>query len=347
MLIKSLALQNFRNFSKKEYIFDKNLTVIVGPNASGKTNILEAIYLLSLGKSFKAGQDEEMIKNGEDFARVVGRVSNNSEEITLAALIARPGVLSNQFTKKQLSVNGVSRRLYNFAGNLKAVLFGPWDLELVTESPSRRRKFLDAVLSQVDREYHRSSLSYEKGIRQRNKILERIREGLATRSQLAFWDRLVIQNGDYISQAREKFIDFANTTSGIGEENFEIEYDKSGISEARLAQYTEEEVAAASTLVGPHRDDFVLKGGGKNLAAYGSRGEQRMGVLWLKLAELAFVERESGEQPVLLLDDVFSELDHHHRKIVMETVGRQQTILTTADPHTIEGLDKKAEITEL
>jgi DNA replication and repair protein RecF len=225
-------------------------------------------------------------------------------------------------------------------GNLKVVLFGPWDLNLIVESPSTRRKFMDMVLSQVDREYRRSLLSYEKGVRQRNRVLERIREGDATRSQLLFWNQLLVREGNFITDRRGEFVEFVNATPSVGEE-FSLEYDRSTISETRLEQYAREEVAAASTLVGPHRDDIVFKISKesfktrKNLNVYGSRGEQRMAVLWVKLAELSFVEKKSGERPVLLLDDIFSELDPAHHDLIMDTTHKQQTILTTAEPRAI------------
>ena len=340
MRIDKLTLTNFRNFKRKTFKFSPETTVIVGPNAIGKTNILEAIYFLSTGKSFRAKLEREMISYEADFCRVEGKAG----EINLAVVLTK-GLIE----RKKLLVNGVGKRLVDFAGNLKTTLFGPWDLDLVTASPSGRRRFLDMVLSQVDREYRRASLSYEKGLRQRNRLLYKIREEGLSRSQLLFWDRLLIKNGDYISSARQSLIDFINQTEGVDSQKFTVVYDKSAISEGRLEQYAEEEVAAATTLVGPHRDDFVIRIGDKesrSLATYGSRGEQRMGVLWLKLAELAFVEAKTGEKPILLLDDIFSELDHEHRKIVMNIVGNQQTIITTADPHYIEWL-KKVEVIEL
>jgi len=250
--------------------------------------------------------------------------------------------------RKRLLANGLAKRLIDFAGNFKVVLFGPQDLELVIESPGRRRNFLDTVLSQVDREYRRALLSYEKGLRQRNRLLFRIREEGMPRSQLLFWDKLLVKNGDYISQKREEFIDFINTTSPMNEQHFSLNYDKSAISEARLEQYAREEVAAATTLVGPHRDDFSFRlkknKQARDLSRYGSRGEQRMGILWLKIAELAYIEEKSEEKPTLLLDDIFSELDHEHRKVVKDTVGGQQTIITTADPHFVEDLKKVEKI---
>jgi len=346
-MVSKLRLNAFRNFKTKLLEFSDGVSVIIGPNASGKTNILESIFLLSTGKSFRAHLEEEMVNYDTDISRIKGRTKSDGEINDLEVILTR-GLIDigksapEKVARKRLMLNGVAKRLVDFAGNFRVALFGPWDLDLVTESPSLRRKFLDTVLSQVDREYRRASLSYEKGLRQRNKLLLRIREEGLSRSQLLFWDRLLVKNGDYIAHAREEFIGFINATSEFDDQSFSLEYDKSAISEARLEQYAEEEVAAATTLVGPHRDDIIFqirvaKAENRNLATYGSRGEQRMGVLWLKLAELAFVEAKTGERPTLLLDDIFSELDHKHREIVIKVAQNQQTVITTADPHFIEG----------
>jgi len=362
-MIKTIKLSDFRNFSSKVIEFSNEVTLIIGPNASGKTNILESLFLLSTGRSFRARVEEEMVNYERDLARVKGLLSN---KIGLEAVITR-GLIDigadrpERVARKKLLVNGVPKRLIDFAGNFKVVLFGPWDLDLVTQSPSLRRKFLDTVLSQVDREYRRSALSYEKGLRQRNRLLFRIREEGLSRSQLLFWNQLLIKNGDCISQRRREFIEFVNAgnfkfqmvrqalrpraqgrTTHHPEQsrrisNFKLEYDASIISEGRLEQYKDEEIATATTLVGPHRDDMQFKIKNlkskieRDLAAYGSRGEQRMAVLWLKMAELAYVEAATAEKPTLLLDDIFSELDHSHRNTVMDIIGNQQTIITTAD----------------
>jgi DNA replication and repair protein RecF len=343
-MIQRLSLSNFRNIKRKTFAFSKKSTVIVGDNASGKTNILEAIYLLSTGKSFRAKVEEEMVNHRSEIARVKGSFEN---DLQLEVVLTRGEITVGEnpekmksAPRKRLFINGVAKRLFNFAGNFSVVLFAPQDLEIVTESPSIRRKFLDSVLSQIDREYRRASLSYEKGLRQRNKLLFRIREEGLSRSQLLFWNTLLIKNGNYITEKRRGFIDFVNSTEDFNNQDFSVEYDDSTISESRLEQYAREEVAAATTLVGPHRDDFLMRlkknKRPRELARFGSRGEQRMGVLWLKLAELAFIEKELGERPTLLLDDIFSELDHEHRNIVMGVIGNQQTIITTADPHYVE-----------
>jgi len=332
-LIKST---NFRNFKTKTFEFSSNITVIVGPNASGKTNILEAINLISTGRSFKARVEEEMINYEEELGRVKAKINGDELEVLLTRGLITRGGITEKIARKKLLMNGVGKRMVDFSGKLKTVLFRPQDMDLVTESPSLRRKFMDEVLSQIDYEYRRSLLSYEKGLRRRNKLLLRIREEGIPRSNLYFWDKLLIKNGEYITLKRAELIDFVNQTRNLNDGKYELTYDKSVVSEGRLLQYKIEEVAAATTLVGPHRDDFLFLKNSKDLSKFGSRGEQRMGILWLKMAELAFVEEHSGEKPTLLLDDIFSELDNEHRKIVGKLAKNQQTILTTTDPHFLE-----------
>lgn len=346
MFISGVNLSRFRNFEKQSFTFSPDTTIISGPNGSGKTNILESIFLLATGKSFKAKIEEEMISYDCEIARIEGWVKgyelgSEDEEKKKLEIVLTKGELRvgedpvkiEKVPRKRLLLNGAGKRVVDFAGNLRVVLFGPWDMDLVSESPSIRRKFLDTVLSQTDREYRRAILSYEKGLRQRNRLLYRIREEGLSRSQLLFWDKLLIKNGDYISNSREEFVNFVNQTPQLNDEDLALLYDKSAISESRLEQYASEEVAAGTTLVGPHRDDFVFKGEGRELASYGSRGEARMGVLWLKLAELTFIKEKTEEEPVMLLDDIFSELDEGHRKIVVEVIKNRQSIITTADPH--------------
>lgn len=333
-MISQLNLTNFRNFEKKQLNFDQKINIIVAPNASGKTNILESIFALSTGKSFKARIEAEVIKHEESLARIIGNTIDDKLELVITTG-------ENGWPRKKFVVNGVSRRLIDFSGNLKAILFGPWDMDLVTESPSVRRKFLDTVLSITDKEYRRCLHSYEKGLRQRNRLLLRIREEHISRSHLHFWNQLLIKNGDYISSKREEFVEFVNTNEIESIKDYTVLYDKSAISEMRLEQYRNEEVAAATTLVGPHRDDFVFKLKAVDLSSFGSRGEQRIGVLWIKLQELYFVEKTTSQKPVLLLDDIFSELDHEHRELVIDTIRSHQVIMTTADEHFLESFKKE------
>ena len=343
MSLLKVWFKDFRNFENKLIDFSDELTVIVGPNASGKTNILEGINLLSNGRSFKARREEEMVNYDSDIARVKGKLS---DEQTLEVVLTRGQVSRGEVTKrtarKRLLVSDVGKRLIDFSENFNVVVFRPQDMDLVTDSPSYRRKFLDSVLNQTDRQYRKYLIEYEKAVTRRNKILYRIREEGIERSNLYFWDKLLIKNGQYVTEKRAEFIHSVNKTDSLGGKEFELEYDKSVISEDRIEQYARAEVASATTLVGPHRDDVIFKieidGKMRELDKYGSRGEQRMAVLWVKMAELEYVKQNSSENMTLLLDDIFSELDHEHREIVMDLVKGQQTVMTTADPHFLEGI---------
>jgi DNA replication and repair protein RecF len=347
MQLQSLTLQNFRNYQKRTVTFSKNTTVFVGENAIGKTNILEAIFALAIGKCFRARADAEAIKTGSELARVIGKMTNGNETTTLEIMLTTGVVLGQKSPHKRYLVNGVSRRSLDFAGNLMAVLFEPEDIELVHGSPSTKRNYLDFILIQVDREYRRSLAAYEKGVRQRNRLLESIRDEGESETQLYFWDQLIIKNGQYLTVARQQLIEFINTFQ-IHFGKFRLEYDHSYISEERLAAYHLAEIASATTLVGPHRDTFEIFEGSRNLASFGSRGEQRLGVLWLKLAELEFMQNKKNMRPILLLDDIFSELDHEHRQEVLAIIPKQQTILTTTDIHFLpKEMSKEVEIIEL
>lgn len=338
-MIVKLYVSNFRNIDKRLLEFKKEVTLIKGPNASGKTNILEAIYLLSTGKSFRAGVEAEMVKREKDLARVKGLFTKKMklECVLTSGEITNEGV-KQKAPKKKLLVNGVSRRLTDFAGNFKAVLFVPQDLDLVTQSPSLRRRFLDMVLFQTDIEYRRNLLAYEKALRRRNRILKKIRDEGLPKSNLVFWDELLLRNGDFITRKRAEFIEFANRDGKLGDREFEIVYEQNAVTEERFEKYWDREVASATTLVGPHRDDFNIlikdtssENGKRDLSIYGSRGEQRIGVLWLKLRELEYIKSETEIKPTLLLDDIFSELDHEHRDMVWGIAKEYQSVITTAD----------------
>jgi len=365
MIIRKISLSDFRNYTRSTFTFSSGKNLIVGPNASGKTNLLEAIYLLATGKSFRVkGVESETVSYEKEMARVSGEIIKLSnypianyekgDKESLEIVLTRGEVSGEKVAKKKYLINGVGKRATDFVGRLRAVYFGPEDLELVTNSPSLRRRYLDAVLVQIDREYARASLSYEKGLRARNKILEDIKEWQGNKSfseetfrkRLYFWDQLLIRNGNIVTRKREEFLEFLNQNKRFGEiGGFAVEYDRSTISPERLAQYRKEEMASGMTLVGPHRDDFAIRvkeleseraGEYRNLSVFGSRGEQRLAILWMKLGELAFIMQKTNDQPVLLLDDIFSELDTEHRELVFGLIGEQQTIVTTADIGTVE-----------
>ncbi len=330
MVLSSITLQNFRSYTKESISFSSARTLVTGLNTTGKTNLLEAIFLLAAGKSFRADQDREVIRWGSDMSTIKSQIHTKEDKTTLEMRLTKGEFQGQKVPLKKHLVNGVARRMIDFVGNLRAVLFWPEDLELITDSPSLRRKYLDSILVQIDREYRRNLLSYERGLRQRNKLLDFINEGKAHRHQLNFWNELLIRAGGYLTDKRAAYLEFINTYhSQIS--HYQLFYDKSVISESRLAQYADEEIAAKATLVGPHRDDVIFKLNGIDLSKFGSRGEQRLAILWLKLAELSYIESESGDRPILLLDDIFSELDEAHRDLVIALIGKQQTIITSAE----------------
>lgn len=350
MVIKSLQLQNFRSYKDKEFKFQNGITLIVGPNTSGKTNLLEAIYLLTTGESFRAQIEEEMISYGKELARVKAKVID--EEENELEILLTTGQLGNKTTmKKQYLINGVRKRMLDFLGCLNCVFFGPEDLEIAIGSPAVRRDYLDSVLEQIDRDYRRASLSYKKTLRQRNRLLEQIRDKGRARSSLFLWDKLLLENGEVISQKREEFINFVNQQPNYFGD-LVINYEQSIVSPQRLKNYQEKEIAAGMTIIGPHRDDFIInlveEDKERNLHLFGSRGEQRTAVFSLKLAELEFMAKKIDQRPVLLLDDIFSELDHQRRQRLVEVIPKQQTIITTTDIHLVEpAYRRKIKVIEL
>ncbi len=350
-MLDGLHLVYFRSYLSWSHSFDGGITVILGRNASGKTNVLEAINMLASGDSFRAEKIEEMVHWDAEVGHVAGSVleervmniAGNGENVNdlslmtkednrveLRVTLTRGMVQGKRVAKRKFKVNGVARRKKDFVGHLPAVLFEPDDLRLLTGSPSRRRKYLDVVLTQVDKEYMRSLWQYEQALKRRNRLLDLIREGKTARSGLAFWNRLLIEHGENIHRARETYVDFLlSKINEVG--GGRVKYVKSLVNEKRLKDYESREIAAGHTLVGPHKDDFLVFDGKRDLAVYGSRGEQRMTVLWLKLMQLTYMEKYSGVRPLLLLDDIFSELDRTHDELALELASKQQTIITSTE----------------
>lgn len=326
MNLAQLILTNFRNYSSLSLDFDQRPTILVGNNAAGKSNLMEGIYLLSTTKSQRVETEDELIKEGEGFARVEGFLKEPETE--LLVIINRP---SEEVTfRKKVLVNGIGRRAIDFIGNLPAVIFYPADINMVTGSPSLRRWHLDLGLAQIDSEYKRSLTQFEQFLTSRNRVLKKIREGQAKANELDFWTKGVVENGQIVSKKRQAFFEFINyLEKPLGE--FIFEFKRSEVSEEKLIETNGREVAAAATLIGPHRDDFVVMLEGRHLSHFGSRGEQRTATLAFKLAQLEYMALNLGKRPILLLDDVFSELDGDHRAHVVEVVSKQQTIIATVE----------------
>lgn len=320
-MLKNILLHNLRSYKKEVFEFSADLTLIIGKNTAGKSNLIEAIYFISHGKSFRTDKDTEAIRNGVNVARIKAETGSDLLEVVLSTIPGKFG--------KKLLINGVSKRKIDFIGNLPSVLFSPQDLDLITGSPGLRRNFLDEVLEQTDRDYRFASINYSKALRQRNSLLEKVKNtGVKNFSEFSYWDNLLITNGNIITNKRGEFINFVNDQEKKLFD-FKMIYDESIVSVERLAQYKEAEEASGLTLVGPHRDDFRIEIKEGTVKNYGSRGQQRLSVLQLKLLQLDFLESHLGMRPTLLLDDIFSELDEGHIKHVLSIVKDQQTIITT------------------
>lgn len=350
MFLQSLNLNNFRNYKKAKFEFEKDTIVIVGPNTAGKTNFTEAISMLSTGKSSRAEKDDDLIGFGESSAKVTGEVVENLEDkdpVELQVILVKR---ENGGISKKYTVNKVAKRRVDFAANLTSILFSPEDLDIIIGGPSLRRRLFNEILEQTDRDYRNAFSIYEKALRQRNALLYNAREtGSRNEKQFEYWDKLIIENGNIVTTKREELIESINNFS---KEIFDFVafYDKSTISVERLEKYRDAELASAVTLVGPHRDDIgfsMLSGNStRDIKSFGSRGQQRLTILQVKLIELSLIEEKMKVRPVLILDDIFSELDEGHIKLIFEILGKQQTFITTTHKEFVDTL-KNAQVIEL
>ncbi len=328
MILRSIRLQNFRSYPKAQFEFDLGTTIIIGPNTAGKTNIVEAVSLLSLGKSFKGATDDQILRFEASHGRVIGTTDENKLEVIIQ---------EKEQGRMKYAVNGVAKRRVDFVGRLPAVFFSPVDLEIISGSPSHRREFLDTLLEQTNASYRRALTEYMKALRQRNALIQLVQEtGKRDNERFEYWDGLLIQYGSFIHQQRASLIEFINN-AGKNIFNCQLVYDHSIVSEARLNQYRDAEVGSGVTLVGPHRDDVSIimsvstkpMRGQESVKIFGSRGQQRLVVLQLKLLQLQYMEEKLSVKPLFVLDDIFSELDAGHIDLVLNQVPKQQTVITT------------------
>lgn len=326
MILTHLTLKNFRNHLTRAFDFSKT-TIIIGKNTAGKTNILEAIYFLSHGKSFRAQKDLDLIEEKHDFARIEGTVESD-EKTRLTSILAKRG----SYLSKKYTVNGVPRSLKTFSDYLYTVLFTPQDIEIITGSPSLRRKYIDLILIKSHKDYRSALNKYEKALRSRNRMLHDAKRGLKVykRADYEYWENLLIEHGTTIHNFRSEFVNFVNQANK-DVFDFQMEYDHSIISTERLFKYHFEEAAAGITLVGPQRDEFkfFFPKTKHEIKEFGSRGEQRLTILQIKLIEIDYLKRATNALPVLLLDDIFSELDSENIDKIYNFIESQQTIITT------------------
>jgi DNA replication and repair protein RecF len=370
--IFDLQIANYRNYARVGIKLDKGLNLFVGDNAQGKSNLLEAIYLLSTLRSSRASTDADLVRQDilqSDFpvARLACEVERQAGNLQLEVAIVGRTTDGTHRAGKRVRVNGVPKRASDAVGQLAAVLFSTLDIEVVAGPPLMRRRYLDMMISQVDRGYLRAMQRYAKVLQQRNSLLKRIQNREASSGELNFWDQELAHAGGIIFFARADALghlcvqaEFQMDRLSDGAEKLEMTYKPalggldatdSPIDETEwtarmlraLGNLRSREIAAGATLVGPHRDDVLVEIDSHPADSFASRAQQRTAALSMRLAEASYLRRALGDDPVVLLDDVLSELDARRRKGVLEFIDAfQQTIVTTADPDRLRDIMTRA-----
>ena len=351
--LSRLSVANLRSYEALELEFGPGPHLIVGPNAAGKTTLLEAIVLLGWGRSHRTSADPELVRWGSDLARVEGAVGRETIEVALV----RPGPAVT--ARKRIRVNGVPRRAAGLIGLLRTVVFAPEEMLLVVGSPGLRRAAIDQLASQRSPTYAHDLATYTRTLQQRNSLLRAIREEQASRDELRFWDGSFLDAGGAVVAARLRLLE--DLGPPLTHAHAEIAPDEAGAARLgleyvtnapalpgetprdalarRLTETAEKEVWNGSTLIGPHRDDLVFTLDGRDMSGFASRGQQRTAILAFKLAELDLLTAQDGRPPLLLLDDVFSELDPDRRSHLVRRIAElPQSFVTTT---TLDDLDPR------
>lgn len=326
MYIKNIKVQNFRNYGKQEINFNKDINIIYGDNAQGKTNILEAIFLTSFGKSFRTSKDKEIIKKGEDFSLV---------EVEYKKKDRQGKIKINLSDKKEIFVNGVKiKKLSELLGNINIVIFTPDNINILKQGPHERRKFLDIMIGQLRINYVYNLNMYLKTLEQRNNYLKK---GFTNDEMLDIWDQKLVEYGEKIYQYRNEFIEkikdrIQDIHKEITDEKISIHYysDCENREEflLKLLKNRNIDKEKGYTSYGIQRDDFKVFINSEEVKIYGSQGQNRTSILSLKLAELQVIYEEIGEYPVLLLDDFMSELDEKRISKFLKNIKDIQVIIT-------------------
>ena len=350
--LRSISVRDLRSYTSLEAAFGSGPQLIVGPNAAGKTTLLEAIVLLAWGRSHRTSTDAELVRWGSELARIEGLAGGETVEVALVRPIGGSGA------RKRIRVNGVARRASGLMGLLRTVVFAPEEMLLVVGSPGLRRAALDQLASQRSAAYARDLAAYARTLQQRNSLLRAIREEQAGRDELRFWDGSFLDAGGAIVAERLRLLE--DLGDPLARAHAEIAPDEAGAARLaigyvtnapalpgesprdalarRLAETADKEVWNGSTLVGPHRDDLVFQLDGRDMSGFASRGQQRTAILAFKLAELELLTAQDGRPPLLLLDDVFSELDPERRAHLVRRIAElPQAFVTTTSLDDLDG----------
>ena len=332
MNIRSIELKNFRNYENLEISFDEGTNILFGDNAQGKTNILEAAYMSGTTKSHKGSRDREMIRFGEEEAHLKTVVVRGRREYQIDMHLKKnraKGIAIDKIPIKKAS---------ELFGILNIVFFSPEDLNIIKNGPAERRRFLDSELCQLDRIYLADLTNYNKILAQRNKLLKDMIYRPSLSDTLPVWDMQLIETGKKIIRRRKQFVDeLREIVSDIhyrisgGKEELFLKYEPNIddiFFEDELSRAKEKDKKLCQTSVGPHRDDLLFSIGDVDIRKYGSQGQQRTSALSLKLAEIELVRKSISDTPVLLLDDVLSELDSSRQNYLLNNISDTQTIIT-------------------
>jgi len=342
MWIKKIKIKNFRNYESEEINLEKNINIFYGQNAQGKTNIIESIFLCSLGKSFRTKKDKEMIKLNEQNALVEVEYEKSDRDGKIKIEIGN---------KKNIYLNGIKiKKLSELLGNLNIVIFTPDDINILKGGPQNRRRFLDIMISQLRPNYMHILNLYIKTMEQRNNYLRQIKEEHKDENLLEIWDEKLAEYAIKIYEYRKEFIekiikklDIIHKNITNGEEQIELEYITECDSKEKYLKLLKErrklDIIKGFTTKGVHRDDFMIYINKKDIKIFGSQGQNRTAMLSLKLAELQVIYDEIGEYPILLLDDFMSELDKTRRKNFLENIEGTQVIITGTEKLDIENLE--------
>lgn len=342
MNITKIKLENFRNYTNQEISFNKGINVIYGDNAQGKTNILEAIFLCSMGKSFRTNKDKELIKLSEDFAKINIEYEKSDRKGKIEYIISN---------KKIISINGVKiKKLSELLGNINSIIFSPDDMEILKDGPQKRRKFLNMLISQLRPRYLFNLNDYNKTLEQRNNYLRQIKYENKPKNMIDIWNEKLANHAQIIYEYRREFadkilkkiVDIHKNITNNSEEikiNYISDFKNKEEYIRKLNEKLNKDIERGYTSTGIHKDDFEVYINGKNINLYGSQGQFRTAILSLKLSELYVIYDEIGEYPILLLDDFMSELDEKRRKKFVENITDAQVILTGTHKLILENFD--------
>jgi DNA replication and repair protein RecF len=333
MSVSKLGLHNFRSYHEQTIELDPVVTLVVGPNATGKTNLLEGLFVFATTKSFRA-RDAELIRHGQTYYRVEADIDGVAASLGFQ--------IGERGTEKRARHDGAPKSLVDHLGTLRVVLFEPNDLMIIHGAPERRRRYLDFILTQTDKRFVRTLNQYRRVLQQRNRLLA---DWQGQTAELFAWNiKLTELASDIDARRRAVVAHITSLASNVyadiagTKETLTLTYE--GAADAadyptgflsQLERNLPRDIAAGFTTIGPHRDDFTISFKHAPIITVASRGEMRTVVLTLKLAELAYIEQQAGATPLLLLDDVFSELDDSRRRYLLDTLGGHQSVITTTN----------------